>query len=113
LSVCHSAYLQSTSINDVINYRVIYLNFTINNLYDGDFQWRWRVFAGEWQTHELNERWWQLRLTIQGVSPPIRRSEADFDPAAKRHVATHKPYIGYAPLLYVACKDPQYTYRLI
>jgi peptidyl-dipeptidase A len=58
-------------------------------------QWRWRVFAGEWDANELNERWWQLRVTLQGVAPPVRRSPADFDPATKRHIATHRPYIGY------------------
>ncbi|KAF4522697.1 hypothetical protein B566_EDAN012714 [Ephemera danica] len=57
--------------------------------------WRWRVFAGEWEANELNERWWQLRVTLQGVAPPVKRSPVDFDPATKRHIATHRPYIGY------------------
>ncbi|XP_065336215.1 angiotensin-converting enzyme-like isoform X2 [Cloeon dipterum] len=57
--------------------------------------WRWKVFSGEYSAKELNERWWQLRLGIQGIAPPVRRSERDFDIAAKKHVVTHRPYIGY------------------
>ncbi|XP_059473933.1 angiotensin-converting enzyme-like [Neocloeon triangulifer] len=57
--------------------------------------WRWKIFSGEFGYKEMNERWWQLRLGIQGVAPPAKRSERDFDAAAKKHVVTHKPYIGY------------------
>ncbi|WAR05366.1 ACE-like protein, partial [Mya arenaria] len=31
----------------------------------------------------------------QGVSPPVERSEDDFDPGAKYHIASNTPYISY------------------
>ena len=33
------------------------------------------------------------RLEFQGVVPPIKRTEADFDPAAKYHITADVPYI--------------------
>jgi peptidyl-dipeptidase A len=44
---------------------------------------------------EYNKAWWELRLNYQGVAPPVGRSEADFDPGAKYHVASNTPYIRY------------------
>lgn len=32
------------------------------------------------------------RSTVQGVKPPVLRTEEDFDPAAKYHVAADLPY---------------------
>ena len=58
-------------------------------------QWRWKVFSGEIKPAEYNQAWWELRLKYQGVRPPENRSEADFDPAAKYHVAGNVPYIRY------------------
>jgi peptidyl-dipeptidase A len=58
-------------------------------------QWRWKVFSGEIPPEKYNESWWQLRLKYQGVAPPVERSEADFDPAAKYHVAANVPYMRY------------------
>src|SRR3954447_26341194 len=58
-------------------------------------QWRWRVFAGEIPPEKYNETWWQLRQKYQGVAPPVTRSEADFDPGAKYHVAANVPYMRY------------------
>jgi peptidyl-dipeptidase A len=58
-------------------------------------QWRWKVFAGEIPPEKYNETWWQLRQKYQGVAPPVDRSEADFDPAAKYHVAANVPYMRY------------------
>ncbi len=34
-----------------------------------------------------NRAWWELARKYQGVAPPLARSEADFDPGAKYHVA--------------------------
>src|SRR5438128_2237117 len=42
-----------------------------------------------------NQAWWELRLKYQGVVPPVPRSEADFDPGAKFHVAGNVPYMRY------------------
>jgi len=58
-------------------------------------QWRWKVFSGEIPPEKYNETWWQLRLKYQGVSPPAERSEEDFDPGAKYHVAANVPYMRY------------------
>jgi peptidyl-dipeptidase A len=58
-------------------------------------QWRWKVFSGEIPPEKYNETWWQLRQKYQGVAPPVARSEADFDAAAKYHVAANVPYMRY------------------
>jgi len=58
-------------------------------------QWRWKVFSGEVTPENYNRTWWELRLKYQGVSPPGSRSEADFDPGAKYHVAANVPYTRY------------------
>jgi len=70
-------------------------------------QWRWKVFSGEIPPEKYNETWWQLRLKYQGIAPPgpagtpagtpagAARSEADFDPGAKYHVAANVPYMRY------------------
>lgn len=57
--------------------------------------WRWDVFAGKTSEKQLNRKWWELRLKYQGISPPVNRSEQDFDPACKSHVADDTPYISY------------------
>jgi peptidyl-dipeptidase A len=58
-------------------------------------QWRWKVFSGEIAPGDYNKSWWELRLKYQGVAPPLARSEADFDPGAKYHVAANVPYTRY------------------
>src|SRR5580765_7291804 len=58
-------------------------------------QWRWKVFSGEIPPEKYNETWWQLRQKYQGVAPPVARSEGDFDPGAKYHVAANVPYMRY------------------
>jgi peptidyl-dipeptidase A len=58
-------------------------------------QWRWKVFAGEIPSSQYNTAWWELRTKYQGIVPPVPRSEADFDPAAKYHVAANVPYTRY------------------
>jgi peptidyl-dipeptidase A len=58
-------------------------------------QWRWKVFSGEITPANYNSSWWALRLKYQGVAPPVERSEKDFDPAAKYHVAANVPYTRY------------------
>ncbi len=58
-------------------------------------QWRWKVFSGEIAPADYNKSWWALRLKYQGVAPPTTRSEADFDPGAKYHVAANVPYTRY------------------
>jgi len=58
-------------------------------------QWRWKVFDGEIKPEDYNRTWWELRLKYQGVAPPVARSEVDFDPGAKYHVAANVPYMRY------------------
>ena len=58
-------------------------------------QWRWKVFSGEIKPADYNRTWWELRARYQGIAPPIARSEQDFDPAAKYHVAGNVPYMRY------------------
>jgi peptidyl-dipeptidase A len=58
-------------------------------------QWRWKVFDGQVTPAGYNAAWWTLREKYQGVSPPVPRSEADFDPGAKYHVAANVPYSRY------------------
>ncbi len=58
-------------------------------------QWRWKVFSGEVKPADYNKAWWDLRLKYQGIAPPVARSEADFDPGAKYHIAGNVPYVRY------------------
>ncbi len=58
-------------------------------------QWRWKVFSGEIPPEKYNQTWWELRRKYQGIAPPVGRSEADFDPGAKYHVAANVPYTRY------------------
>jgi len=58
-------------------------------------QWRWKVFSGEIPPEKYEETWWQLREKYQGIAPPVARTEADFDPGAKYHVAANVPYMRY------------------
>ena len=58
-------------------------------------KWRWGVFSGEIKPADYNKAWWELREEYQGVAPPVPRSEADFDPGAKYHVAGNVPYARY------------------
>jgi peptidyl-dipeptidase A len=58
-------------------------------------QWRWKVFSGEITPDKYNQTWWELRRKYQGVAPPVERTEADFDPGAKYHVAANVPYMRY------------------
>ncbi|MBW2456757.1 MAG: M2 family metallopeptidase [Deltaproteobacteria bacterium] len=58
-------------------------------------QWRWDVFAGKIPAQSYNRSWWDLRRRYQGIVPPVKRTEASFDPAAKYHVAANVPYMRY------------------
>ena len=58
-------------------------------------QWRWKVFSGQITPADYNKSWWDLRLKYQGIVPPVARTESDFDPGAKYHVAGNVPYARY------------------
>lgn len=57
-------------------------------------QWRWKVFSGEITPANYNRKWWELRRKYQGVDAP-NRTEEEFDPFAKYHVAANVPYTRY------------------
>ena len=58
-------------------------------------EWRWDVFSGKVSPRDYNASWWARVREYQGVEPPVARSEADFDPGAKYHVAASVPYMRY------------------
>ncbi len=58
-------------------------------------KWRWEVFSGKISEEKFNERWWELRKELQGIAPPVERTEKDFDPGAKYHIPANVPYIRY------------------
>ncbi len=58
-------------------------------------RWRWKVFSGEIKPAGYNSACWSLRNRYQGVSAPLARTEADFDPGAKYHVPANTPYTRY------------------
>jgi peptidyl-dipeptidase A len=58
-------------------------------------KWRWQVFSGEVKPADYNKAWWSLREKYQGVTPPVDRSEADFDPGAKYHIPSNTAYARY------------------
>ncbi len=55
--------------------------------------WRWDVFSGKTSSDQMNKHWWELRIKYQGISPPVKRSEKDFDPGAKFHIPAGIEYI--------------------
>jgi peptidyl-dipeptidase A len=58
-------------------------------------KWRWDVLSGKVKPDEYNAAWWAGALKYQGIAPPEARTEEDFDPAAKYHVASSTPYARY------------------
>src|SRR5205085_2275425 len=58
-------------------------------------RWRWGVFSGEITPAHYNGAWWDLKHRYQGVVEPTVRTEQDFDPGAKYHVAANVPYVRY------------------
>jgi peptidyl-dipeptidase A len=58
-------------------------------------RWRWQVFSGKVTPASYQSSWWALRAKEQGVSPPVPRTEAEFDPGAKYHVPANVSYTRY------------------
>ncbi|MEI7706069.1 MAG: M2 family metallopeptidase [Deltaproteobacteria bacterium] len=58
-------------------------------------RWRWDVYAGRIAPDRYDASWWELAARYQGIVPPVPRSEADFDPGAKYHIASGVPYARY------------------
>lgn len=58
-------------------------------------KWRWGVFDGSIAPDAYSQAWDALRLRYQGVVPPVERSERNFDPGGKYHIAANVPYARY------------------
>ena len=58
-------------------------------------EWRWKVFSGEVTPENYNAAWWQLRQQYQGITPPVERTEEQFDPGAKYHIPNNTSYTRY------------------
>jgi len=58
-------------------------------------KWRWGVFDGSITPANYNQAWVNLKQEYQGITPPVGRSEADFDPGAKFHIPGNTPYARY------------------
>ena len=58
-------------------------------------KWRWGVFDGSIPAGGYNKGWTDLRLRYQGITPPVERTEAHFDPGAKYHIPGNTPYTRY------------------
>ena len=58
-------------------------------------KWRWGVFNGSITPANYNQAWVDLKREYQGITPPVARSETDFDPGAKFHIPGNTPYARY------------------
>lgn len=58
-------------------------------------KWRAEIFKGETSFDELNDSWWKLRNSYQGIAPPSKRKTDSFDPGAKYHIPANTPYTRY------------------
>lgn len=57
--------------------------------------YRYSIFRGETSPADYNCAYWTLREQLQGVEPPVERTERDFDAAAKYHVSADVEYARY------------------
>jgi peptidyl-dipeptidase A len=58
-------------------------------------KYRWGIFRGEIKETEYNCKYWQMREHYCGVTPPVARTEDDFDAPAKYHVSADTEYLRY------------------
>lgn len=58
-------------------------------------KFRWNVFSGKISENEYTAKWWEYKCKYQGIRAPVQRTEEDFDPGAKMHIAGAVPYIRY------------------
>lgn len=61
----------------------------------------------------MNAAWWDLRLRYQGVTPPVNRTETEFDPGAKYHVPANTPYIKLVNVYVTFHFDPNHFDHVI
>lgn len=53
---------------------------------------RYGVFRKTTTPEDYNCHYWRLREQLQGLEPPVNRTEEDFDAAAKYHVSANVEY---------------------
>src|SRR5688572_5653088 len=58
-------------------------------------RYRWGIFNGQIQPGNYQAAWDQMRLQYQGITPPVPRTEQNFDAGAKYHVPASVPYTRY------------------
>ncbi|MET0361833.1 MAG: M2 family metallopeptidase [Sphingobium sp.] len=58
-------------------------------------RWRWGVFDGSIKPADYTKAWTDMRLSYQGIVPPVERGPDAFDPGAKYHVPGNVPYTRY------------------
>ncbi|GAU92940.1 hypothetical protein RvY_04951 [Ramazzottius varieornatus] len=58
-------------------------------------RYRYDVFSGKITSDRLNAGWWDYVKKYQGIAPPVERSEKDFDPGSKYHIAADVEYMRY------------------
>ncbi|XP_066301019.1 angiotensin-converting enzyme-like isoform X2 [Branchiostoma lanceolatum] len=68
--------------------------------------WQSRVFSGKITADEYNREWWKLRLEYQGLSPPVQRTEEDFDAGSKFHIV-----YGFAMMRYFVSYIIQFQFH--
>ncbi|VEN40811.1 unnamed protein product [Callosobruchus maculatus] len=56
---------------------------------------QWRYELSESGSTKMNSLWWDLRLSNQGIVPPVPRNEYHLDAASKRHIPADVPYTKY------------------
>lgn len=57
--------------------------------------YRYKIFRGEIKPDQYNCKYWEMRAQYSGIEPPMKRSEEDFDAAAKYHVSSDVEYMRY------------------
>uniref|UniRef100_A0A8C6MAY0 Angiotensin-converting enzyme n=1 Tax=Nothobranchius furzeri TaxID=105023 RepID=A0A8C6MAY0_NOTFU len=84
---------EETDLNFLLNMALVKIAFLpFGYLVD---QWRWGVFDGRTPPDKYNSEWWYLRTKYQGICPPTKRTEDQFDPGAKFHIPANYPYVSY------------------
>ncbi|OQV24979.1 Angiotensin-converting enzyme [Hypsibius exemplaris] len=58
-------------------------------------RYRYDVFSGAIRSSDLNDAWWNYVLKYQGLEPPVKRTEHDFDPGSKYHISSDVEYMRY------------------
>ncbi|KAF8795120.1 Angiotensin-converting enzyme like protein [Argiope bruennichi] len=72
------------------------LNYAVTLPYDYIIDyWRNKVYERIIKDTELNKKYWLYRYQFQGVCPPTRRTEKNFDIGAKWHIAGGVEYFRY------------------